>query len=85
MQTEHKEVGKFLGAFAELRKATVSFFMTVRPSVRMEQLGCHWTDFYQICYTHIFRNFVENIQVLLKWNKNEEFQFQCFTVHFSIQ
>jgi hypothetical protein len=31
----------FLGAFAKLRKATVSFVM----SVRMEKLGFHWTDF----------------------------------------
>ena len=31
----------FVGAFAKLRKATVSFVMFVRPSVRMEQLGSH--------------------------------------------
>jgi hypothetical protein len=31
----------FLGAFAKLRKATISFVMSVRPSVRMEQLGFH--------------------------------------------
>jgi hypothetical protein len=31
----------FLGAFAKLLKATVSFVM----SVRMEQLGFQWTDF----------------------------------------
>jgi hypothetical protein len=35
-----------LGAFAKLRKATVRFVMLVRPSVRMEQLGFHWTDFH---------------------------------------
>jgi len=33
-----------LGAFAKLRKATISFVM----SVRMEQLGSHWTDFHEI-------------------------------------
>jgi hypothetical protein len=42
----------FLGAFAELQKATVSFVMSVclsdRPSARIEQLGSHWTDFYEI-------------------------------------
>jgi hypothetical protein len=41
----------FLGKFAELRKATIILFMSVclsvRPSVRMEQLGSHWTDFYE--------------------------------------
>jgi len=30
-----------LGAFEKLPKATVSFVMNVRPSVRMEQLGFH--------------------------------------------
>ena len=32
---------RFLGAFAKLRKEAVSFVMSVRPSVRMEQLGSH--------------------------------------------
>ena len=32
---------QFLGAFAKLRKATISF-------VRVEQLGSHWTDFHEI-------------------------------------
>jgi hypothetical protein len=34
------------------RKATVSFVMSVRPSVlsiaRKEQLSCQWTDFHEI-------------------------------------
>jgi predicted neutral ceramidase superfamily lipid hydrolase len=33
-----------LGAYAQLRRATFSFVMSVRPPVRME-LGSHWTDF----------------------------------------
>ena len=41
-----------LGAFAKLRKATISFVMggcpSVRPFARMEQLGSHWTDFHEI-------------------------------------
>ena len=37
-----------LGAFAKLRKATVSLVMFVHPSVRMEQLDSHWTDFDEI-------------------------------------
>ena len=36
---------RFLGAFANLRKATVSFVMSVHLSVRMVQLLSHWTDF----------------------------------------
>jgi len=35
-----------LGAFAKLRKATISFVMSVRPSVRMQQLGSERTDFF---------------------------------------
>jgi len=31
----------FLGAFAKLRKATISFVTSLRPSVRMEKLGFH--------------------------------------------
>jgi len=38
----------FLGALAKVRKATISFVMSVRLSVRMEQLGSHWTDFHEI-------------------------------------
>jgi hypothetical protein len=42
----------FLGAFAKLRLATVSFVMCVGPSlclsVRMEQLGSHRTAFHEI-------------------------------------
>jgi hypothetical protein len=36
---------QFVGAFAKLRKVTISFLMSVCPSVRMEQLGSQWTDF----------------------------------------
>ena len=38
--------GFFVGAFAKLPKATISVVMFVRPSVRTEQLGSHWTDFH---------------------------------------
>ena len=45
---------KFLGAFAKLCKATVRFVVSVsvRPSVRMEHLGSHWTDFHEIWYVN---------------------------------
>jgi hypothetical protein len=36
----------FLGVFSLLRKATISFVMSVCLSVRMEQLSSHWTDFH---------------------------------------
>ena len=37
-----------LGDFAKLRKATVSFLLSVPPSIRMQQLGSHRTDFHKI-------------------------------------
>jgi hypothetical protein len=39
-----------LGAFAKLRKMTITFVMFLRPFVRMEQFGSHWTDFDKIWY-----------------------------------
>jgi len=52
-----------------LRKATISFVMFVRlsvrlsgcPSVSMEKLGSHWTDFHEIWYLSIFRKCQENL------------------------
>jgi hypothetical protein len=56
----------FLGAFAKLRKATISFVM----SVRMEQLESHWTDFNEILYLGFFSKPDEKIEVSLKSDKN---------------
>jgi len=55
-----------LSTIAKLRKATISFVVPVRPSVRIEQLGFHCTDFHEIWYLIIFRKYVEKIQVSLK-------------------
>ena len=43
-----RKLGLLLGAFAELRKATISFVMSVRSSVLVGKLGSHWTDFHEI-------------------------------------
>jgi hypothetical protein len=59
----------FLGAFAKLRKATISFIMSVRQSVRMEQLVFHYTDFHEVWYLSVSRKSVEKIQVSLKPDK----------------
>jgi len=63
----------FLGAFAKLRKATISFVMSVCPyvhlSVRMD-LGPQWTDLHEISYFRIFRQFVEKLHISLKPDKN---------------
>ena len=51
----------FLSDFAKLRKRLFSFIMSVRPSIRMEQLGSHWTEFREIRCEYFskicFRNF----------------------------
>jgi hypothetical protein len=60
----------FLVAFAKLRKATLSFVMSVRPPARMESVGPHWTVFHEIWYPSIFRNSVQKIKVSLKSGKN---------------
>ena len=59
----------FLGAFVKLRKATISFVMPLRLSVRMEQLCSYRTDFHDNLYLSIFRKHVEKIHVSLKSNK----------------
>jgi hypothetical protein len=63
------------GAFAKFRKATINFktvtgCLFLLPSVHMEQLGSHWTDFHDILYLNIFRKSLEKIQVPLKSEKN---------------
>jgi len=40
-------IGLF-GALAKLRRETISFVISVRPSVPMEQLGSHRMDFHGI-------------------------------------
>jgi hypothetical protein len=63
-----------LGELARLWKATISFVMSVRPSmclsVRMEQLGFAKTAFHEIWYLSIFRKFVEKIQVSFNSDAN---------------
>ena len=61
----------FLGAFPKLRKSTISLVMSVCPSVRMEYLGCHWTDFHEILYLGIFfsKVFRENSSFTKNWQE----------------
>jgi len=75
---EYKNLGQvsfvwfLIGAFAELRKATVTFVISVRLFVRIKkQLVSHWTDFHEISYLSVFsRKYVGRIQVSLKSDKN---------------
>ena len=64
-------INPFLGAFAKLRNWLLT---ALCPSVRMEQLGSYWTDFYEIWYLSMFRKSVPKILVLLKSDKN----YGCF-------
>jgi hypothetical protein len=58
----------------KMRKATISFGMSVRSSVRlpvrMEQFGFQWMDFDEIWYLRLFRKSVEKFQVSLKSAEN---------------
>ena len=56
---------ELLGAFAKLRKATISMVISALLSVRTEQLRSHWTDFHEIGYLRIFGKSVEKIKVSL--------------------
>ena len=66
-----------LNLFAKLRKATISSVMSVclsvRSSVRTEQLRSHWMDFHDTWYVRIFRRSVEKIGVSLKYEKRDEY------------
>ena len=57
--------------FRCVRKIAKSDLTSSYPSVRMEQLGCHWTDSHEIWYLSIFRKYVEKIPVSLKSDKNK--------------
>jgi hypothetical protein len=63
----------FYALSEKFRKATISFVVSVRVYVRMEQLVSHWTDFHEIWYLNIFRKYVEKIEVLLKGEENTEY------------
>ena len=39
-------------------------------SVRMDQIGSHWTDFDETSYLHFFQKSVDKTQVSLKSDKN---------------
>ena len=62
-----------LGAFTKLRKTTISFVMSVHPSVRVEKQGAHWRDIHEIWYLSIFRKSAKKIKVSLKSNMNDRY------------
>ena len=78
----------FLGALTKLRRVTIGFVMsvclTVRPSVRTEQLSSHWTDFHDIWYFRFFffaEKSVDEIEVSLQFDNNcTSHKVQCTRV-----
>jgi hypothetical protein len=63
----------FLGVFKKIAKSDYQLHhVSVRPSVRMEQLGSHLTDFNEIWYLSTSRKSViqKMIKLLLKLDKN---------------
>ena len=56
-----------LFAIVKFPKATVNFVTTVRPSIRMEHLGSHWTDCHEIW---CFEYFLENLSTKFKLHLN---------------
>jgi len=70
INVRHGKKVEFLEAFAKFRKSTMSSVMSVCPSIRIEQLGSHWTCFHEISYLSIFGKSVEKIQVSLRSDKN---------------
>jgi len=62
---DNRGIEFLLRAFAKLRKATISFVVSVcssvLPSIDVEQLGSQWTDFHEILYLSIFRKSAEKI------------------------
>jgi hypothetical protein len=51
----------------------MSLTLFVRASVGKQQLGSHWTGFYEIWYFIIFRKAAEKIQERLKYDKYNEY------------
>jgi len=59
----------FIRRFRKIVKSD-SYLRPVCPSVRMEQLGSHWTNFYETCCLSIFGKSVGKVKVSLKPEKN---------------
>jgi len=56
-QTVSKICGHRISHFSSVSqsrdKATISFFMSLYLSVRLEHLGSHWTDFHEM-YSYVY-------------------------------
>jgi hypothetical protein len=77
-----------MGAFEKLRKANMSYVISVCLSVcpamdNMENFGSHWMDFHGVWHLIIFRKFVRKLQVSLNRDKNNRyFTWTLIYVHY---
>jgi hypothetical protein len=57
----------------KLQKANISFVMSACKTIRIEKLGSHETEFHEISYFNIFLKYVKEIQISLKFDKNNRY------------
>jgi hypothetical protein len=82
MSLRNTSTPQSLGVFGKLRKANISFVMSVCPPARMEQLDPHAVDFHEIWYLIIFRKSVKKIAKFIKiWHELRVFYMKT-TIHF---
>ena len=58
--------------------------MSVRPSVSIEQLGSHWTNYHEIWHCSTYWKSVQKIQVSFKSDKNNGL-FAQYLAEFSLE
>jgi hypothetical protein len=65
-ESDNLEISILLGAFVELRKATISFVMSASTCVHMEQHGSQWMDIHEILNLNLSRKFsCQNIIIII--------------------
>jgi len=73
--TQDRELDGLFGPVCKIAKVTFSFVISICLficlSVRMEQHDSHWTGLHEIWYLRILRKSAKQIQVPLKYDKNE--------------
>jgi len=58
---------------SKIAKAAIGFALSVCSLIRLEELGSHWTNFYEILCLKVFRKYVVKILVSLKSDKNNRY------------
>jgi len=79
-----RSLHRLLDALAKLRKATIIFVMSVRQSVRTEQLGCQWTDVREIWFDY-FSKICREISSIFKSDKKTNIHLWSHLAQFFVQ